>query len=123
MLRRRRRKAKNHEDLHARGRRLPPLPDRQPEHLLSLYVGLARGRSAARAVMRVDAIFVARMERSEIRDCAARPPPPCAALHAGYESPTYIGAWILLSRTTWPQRAISLLSKARAAAAERCSCG
>ena len=35
----------------------------------------------------------------------------------------YIGAWMLLSRTTWPQRAISLLSSARAAAGERCTCG
>ena len=35
----------------------------------------------------------------------------------------YIGPWILLSRTTWPQRAISLLSSARAAATVRWSFG
>ncbi len=47
MLRRRRLEAEDDESLHARGRRLPPLPDRQPEHLLGLYVGLARAGAAA----------------------------------------------------------------------------
>ena len=49
MLRRRRLKAEDLQALHARGRRLSPLPDRQPEHLLGLYVGLARTGVAAGA--------------------------------------------------------------------------
>src|SRR5262249_18204714 len=51
MLRRRRLEAENDEGLHTRGRRLPPLPDRQPEHLLGLYVGLARPGAAPRTVI------------------------------------------------------------------------
>ena len=51
MLRRRRLEAEDDEGLHARGRRLPPLPDRQPEHLLGLYVGLARAGAAAGEVV------------------------------------------------------------------------
>ena len=47
MFRRRRLQAEDDEDLHPRGGRLPPLPDRQPEHLLGLYVGLARAGAAA----------------------------------------------------------------------------
>ena len=43
-------KAEDLQAVHARGRRLPPLPDRQPEHLLGLYVGLARTGVAARAL-------------------------------------------------------------------------
>lgn len=51
MFRRSRLEAEDHEDLHPRGRRLPSLPDRQPEHLRGLYVGLARAGAAARTVM------------------------------------------------------------------------
>src|ERR1019366_4172521 len=47
MLQRRRLEAKNDENIHPRRGRLPPLPDRQPEHLLGLYVGLARTGVAA----------------------------------------------------------------------------
>ena len=50
VLRRGRLEAEDDEGLHARGRRLPPLPDRQPEHLFRLYVGLARAGAAAGAV-------------------------------------------------------------------------
>ena len=44
-------RAENYEGLHPRGGRLPPLPDRQPEHLRGLYVGLARAGVGARTVM------------------------------------------------------------------------
>src|SRR5262249_61512413 len=47
MLRRRGLETKDHKDLHARRGRVSPLPDRQPEHLLGLYVGLARAGIAA----------------------------------------------------------------------------
>ena len=47
VLRRGRLEAEDAEGVHARGRRLPPLPDRQPDDLLGLYVGLARAGAAA----------------------------------------------------------------------------
>src|SRR4249919_3247884 len=50
VLRRGRLETEDDEGLHARGRRLPPLPDRQPEYLFRLYVGLARAGAAAGAV-------------------------------------------------------------------------
>src|SRR5665647_3120939 len=52
MLRRRRLETKDFEDIHPRRGWLSPLPDRQPEHLLGLYVGLARTGVAAGALRR-----------------------------------------------------------------------
>ncbi len=52
MLRRRRLEAKDLQAIHPRRGRLSPLPDRQPEHLLGLYVGLARTGPAAGALTR-----------------------------------------------------------------------
>ena len=43
----------NNENLHARGRWLSPLPDRQSKYLFGLYVGLARKGPGASAVERV----------------------------------------------------------------------
>src|SRR5215510_8812216 len=63
MLRRRRLEAKDDEGLHPRGRRPPPLPDRQPEHLLGLYVGLARAGAAAGTVM-IDGLLCLRERTS-----------------------------------------------------------
>src|SRR6185437_1180102 len=52
MLRRRRLESKDNEGFHPRRGRLSPLPDRQPEHLFGLYVGLARTNAAANAMNR-----------------------------------------------------------------------
>ena len=64
MLRRRWLETEDDEDLHARGRRLPPLPDRQPEHLRGLYVGLARAGAAAAQVVSVMAGLDVRRRRA-----------------------------------------------------------
>jgi len=53
------------------------------------------------------------LKQSGLADCITR----------SFATENYIGPWILLSRTTWPQRAISLLSNARAAATVRWSFG
>src|SRR4029078_3236574 len=49
------------------------------------------------------------LKQSALADCITR----------AFATEHYIGPWILLSRTTWPQRAISLLSNARTAATVR----